>query len=150
MSRDIYQDNNSHRYDDIIDLEHPTSRTHPRMSVQERAAQFAPFAALTGHSAAISETARLTEERPELEPDYQEQLDWQVQQIRTRLEEHPQVEITYFIPDERKAGGSLVTVNGVVIGIDAQGGILRFSEEREIPLQDIVEINGELFDEPEC
>ena len=60
MSRDINQDKIPHRYDDIIDLEHPVSRTHPRMSVQDRAAQFAPFAALTGHAAAIHETARLT------------------------------------------------------------------------------------------
>lgn len=148
MSRDIYQDKNLHRYDDMIDLEHPISRTHPRMSVQDRAAQFAPFAALTGHAAAIHETARHTEERPELEPDYLELLNWQIQQIQKNMSKHPRVEITYFMPDERKEGGRMITACGRVAEIDSNKGVLYLSEEGDFLLKDIVEIRGELFDEP--
>lgn len=140
MKRDIYQNTDKHRYDDMLDMEHPTSRTHPRMSVQERAAQFAPFAALTGHEAAISETARRTEVRPELESDYQELLDYRLKLICQKLEEKPEVEISYFVPDERKAGGSIRTIQGRAQELDQQEGILYLEKGQEICIRDIVAI----------
>ena len=104
-----------HRYDDIIDLPHHTSKKHPRMPLLDRAAQFAPFAALTGHEAAIKETARLTEEEIELDENRKELLDLRLQQLQECLAEQPMVTVTYFKPDEKKAGGAYVSVTGVVL-----------------------------------
>lgn len=94
-------------YDDIIDLPHPMSQKHPRMSMHDRAAQFSPFAALTGHGAAIAETERETAAWTDLEEDEREHLNRQLCILRDRLEERPEVAITYFVPDSRKAGGRL-------------------------------------------
>ena len=86
----------THKYDDIIHLPHPVSRKHPRMSAWNRAAQFSPFAALTGHSDAIQETERLTDEWIELEEDQKTRLNEQLQILREHLPSQPQVEITFF------------------------------------------------------
>ena len=96
--------NNS--YDDIINLPHPVSKNHPQMPLRDRAAQFAPFAALTGHDAAIKETARLTDERLELREEVIAQLNEKINIIRNNIGIEQNVSITYFIPDEKKAGGS--------------------------------------------
>lgn len=81
----MLEDNNNHEYDDIIDLPHPTSRKHPRMSLHDRAAQFAPFAALTGHEAAIKETARLTDRKAELSDEMIAELNDQINIIRDNI-----------------------------------------------------------------
>ena len=104
--------NNS--YEDIINLPHPVSKNHPQMPLRDRAAQFAPFAALTGHDAAIKETARLTDERLELSEEVIAQLNEKINIIRNNIGIEQNVSITYFIPDAKKAGGSYVVCSGVV------------------------------------
>lgn len=108
----------THKYDDIIHLPHHVSVKHPQMSLMNRAAQFSPFAALTGHSAAIRETARLTDSFIELTEDQKEQLDEQLQEFLADLSHHPEAEITYFQPDQRKEGGTYVTIRGNIKKID--------------------------------
>ena len=102
----------SGKYDDIIELPHPTSQNHPRMSLYDRAAQFSPFAALTGHHAAIAETGRLTDRRIELDESEIARVDAELQHLQELLPGRPTVSITYFAPDERKNGGSYQTVTG--------------------------------------
>ena len=83
-------------YDDILHLPHPTSKRHPRMPIADRAAQFSPFAALTGHGAAIEETARVTDRRIELDEDAKEQLDQTLQLLLERIDEQPEITVTWF------------------------------------------------------
>ena len=104
--------NNS--YEDIINLPHPVSKNHPQMPLRDRAAQFAPFAALTGHDAAIKETARLTDERLELSEEVIAQLNEKINIIRNNIGIEQNVSITYFIPDAKKSGGSYVMCSGIV------------------------------------
>ena len=99
----------------MINLPHPVSKVHPQMPIAERAAQFSPFAALTGYGDAVKETARLTDAKIELDEDAKEILDEKLKQIREQIEEHPEIEITYFQPDERKKGGSYITITGISI-----------------------------------
>ena len=98
-------------YDDIIHLQHPTSPKHPRMPLGDRAAQFAPFAALTGYDAAIKETARLTDSQIELDENAKAELDQMLRQIYDQLPDAPSVVITYFEPDRMKSGGYSSTKN---------------------------------------
>ena len=95
------------KYDDIINLPHHVSKRHPQMSMMNRAAQFAPFAALTGHSAAIEETARLTESQQELADEDSEILNHKMAYLREAINEHPTISITYFEPDKRKLVASI-------------------------------------------
>ena len=128
-------------YDDIIALPHPEPRTHPRMSLHDRAAQFSPFAALTGHSAAIAETGRLTDSRITLDESEMARVDAELQHLQELLPSRPTVSITYFVPDERKAGGSYQTVTGTVRRIDTVNGVLLLTDHREIPIADIFDIS---------
>ncbi len=133
----------SHKYDDIIKMEHPTSENHPRMSMHDRAAQFSPFAALTGHSDAIKETTRLTESRMELDENRIEELNNVLLQIEEKLdiiEGSEAVEVTYFVPDKKKDGGAYITVCGNVAKIDRYKRLLIMSDGRIIPTNDIIEI----------
>ena len=120
--------NNS--YDDIINLPHPVSKNHPQMPLRDRAAQFAPFAALTGHDAAIKETARLTDERLELSEEVIAQLN-------------EKINITYFIPDAKKAGGSYVTCSGIVKKIDEYEHTMIMTDQTVIPIEQISDIKCE-------
>lgn len=104
----------THEYDDIISLPHPTSRNHTRMSMYQRAAQFAPFSALTGHNAAINETARLTSRQIELSEYERSILDSKMNLLLQHLNDHPTVTITYFVPDPLKEGGKYTTYTGSV------------------------------------
>ena len=128
-------------YDDIIALPHPEPRTHPRMSLHDRAAQFSPFAALTGHSAAIAETGRLTASRITQDETEIARVDAALQRLRELLPQAPAVSITYFVPDERKAGGSYQTVTGTARRIDTVNGVLLLTDRREIPIADIFDIS---------
>ena len=128
------------KYDDIIDLPHPTSQNHPRMSLYDRAAQFSPFAALTGHSAAIAETGRLTDRRVELDEYEMARVDAELQRLQELLPGGPTASITYFVPDERKNGGSYQTVTGEVKRIDAVTGVIQMTDRREIPIEDVFSI----------
>ena len=130
----------SGKYDDIITLPHPEPRTHPRMSLHDRAAQFSPFAALTGHSAAIAETGRLTASRITLDESEIARVDAALQRLRELLPQAPAVSITYFVPDERKAGGSYQTVTGTARRIDTANGVLLLTDQRAIPIPDILDV----------
>lgn len=133
------------KYDDIISLPHPTSRKRPRMSVQDRAAQFSPFAALTGYDAAIRETARLTEERIELNEYEQAVLDQRITLLQEHLKDLPEVTITYFQPDERKEGGKYHSLTGVVKKIDSYERQLVLADKSKIPIESILNLESELF-----
>ncbi len=130
----------SGKYDDIIALPHPEPRTHPRMSLHDRAAQFSPFAALTGHSAAIAETGRLTDSRITLDESEMARVDAALQRLRELLPQAPAVSITYFVPDERKTGGSYQTITGVVRRIDTVNSVLLLTDQRAIPIPDILDV----------
>lgn len=130
----------SGKYDDIITLPHPEPRTHPRMSLHDRAAQFSPFAALTGHSAAIAETGRLTASRITLDESEMARVDAALQRLQELLPSRPTASITYFVPDERKAGGAYQTVTGTVKRIDTVNGILLLTDQHTIPIADIFDV----------
>lgn len=136
-------------YDDILHLPHPTSKRHPRMPIADRAAQFSPFAALTGHKAAIEETARVTERRIELDEDAKEQLDQTLQLLLERIDEQPEITVTWFSPDKKKAGGQYHTATGKLKRIDTQESRLILTDGNQIPLEDLLEIRSESFqDDP--
>ena len=127
----------SGKYDDIIHLPHPVSTRHARMSRLYRAAQFYPFAALTGYDAVIAETGRLTDTRIELDEGGKALLDEKLQTIREHLEEHPAVKLTVFCPDSRKSGGAYETVTGNVKKIDPVTRILVLTGGEVIPIDRI-------------
>lgn len=128
-------------YDDMLNLPHPTSRRHPRMSLSDRAAQFAPFAALSGHSAALVETARLTERRIELDEDVKAALDLKQQMLMDRIDEHPDVAVTWFQPDGKKNGGRYVTTTGRLKRIDEVERVLVMEDKTTVPLDDVISID---------
>lgn len=132
-------------YDDIIHLPHHVSATRPHMPITDRAAQFSPFAALTKHGDAIVETARLTQERKELTEDAKADIELRLNLLAKQIASQPQVSITYFQPDEMKDGGSYITVAGIVIKIDVYDHIVVMQDKIKIPIENIFEINGELF-----
>lgn len=132
-----------HPYDDIIHLPHHRSAAHPPMSRHDRAAQFSSFAALKGHGEAIRETARLTDQKRELDEYEKEELDNKLQAIA----ENPgmEVTITYFQPDEKKTGGTYLTVSGQVIKMDLYRQTVVLTGEKAIPVEQICEIESRLF-----
>ena len=130
----------SGQYDDIIRLPHPDSPKHPRMPLYDRAAQFSPFAALTGHSAAIAETGRLTDRRVELDEYEMTRVDAELQCLQELLPGRPTASITHFVPDERKNGGSYQTVTGEVKRIDAVNGVIQMTDWQCIPIADVFSI----------
>ncbi|MDD4767079.1 MAG: hypothetical protein PHF87_05775 [Desulfotomaculaceae bacterium] len=132
-------------YDDIINLPHHTSATRPRMSAHDRAAQFSPFAALTGYHAAINETARLTDQRIELDEYSKADLNQRLGLIQDQMDQQPEVSITYFQPDKKKSGGAYITAGGCVKKIDEYERTVLMQDATKIPIDDILEINGDLF-----
>lgn len=125
-------------YEDIISLPHHVSVSHPHMLLQDRAAQFAPFAALTGHDAAVKETARLTQERRDLDEGIKSILDEKLRNILDILpEKQPHITVTYFCPDERKTGGAYVTVTGKVKKIDCYEHSIVMTDNRQIPIEEV-------------
>ena len=132
-------------YDDIIRLPHHVSQNHPQMPLCERAAQFAPFAALTGYEAAAGETARLTSERRELDAQEAAELNRRLTTLIDHLPDHPEVTVEYFVPDDQKAGGAYVTVTGRVRHISVPEKTLVLEDGAEIPLDDIVSMTGGIF-----
>ena len=133
------------KYNEIMGLSHHVSKTRPQMPMSDRAAQFAPFAALTGYDAAIKETGRLTDERIELDVEALSALDMKYQLLMEALDEAPEVTITYFQPDERKAGGKYVSAVGAVKKIDDFERRITMRDGAKIPMDDVLSIEGELF-----
>jgi len=127
----------SHRYDDIIDLPHHVSERHPPMPLIDRAAQFSPFAALTGYDAAIVETARLTEEKRELSEDGKRTINERLNELRLRLPADPGVTVVFFEADGRKSGGRYQTATGAVKKLDEHRGVLYLADGTAVPFDDI-------------
>ena len=132
-------------YEDIINLMHHTSTSRPRMSAHDRAAQFSPFAALTGYDTAIAETARLTDTRVELDEYSKADLNEKLCIIQDQMDLQPEVSITYFQPDKIKSGGAYITANGCVKKIDEYEHAVVMQDATRIPIDDIFEIDGEIF-----
>ena len=139
--------NNTHKYDDIINLPHYTSSKRPRMAMIDRAAQFSPFAALTGYDAAVKETARLTKERVELDEYQKSALNERLQILQERLSNAPVISITYFVPDERKSGGAYCTETGIIKKIDSYERAVIMRSGTHIPIDEIIGIEGDLFNQ---
>jgi hypothetical protein len=137
------EDEVNHDYDDIITLPHYELKHHPRMSMWNRAAQFAPFAALTGYDAAIQESGRLTDEWIDLGELGNEELNRKMELMVSMLPEHPSVTIEYFVPDKHKAGGSYQTSTGNVKRIDEYEKCIEFTDGKKIPLEVIRDIKIE-------
>jgi len=133
------------KYDDIINLPHHTSSKRPRMSMIDRAAQFSPFAALTGYDAAVKETARLTDQCIELDEYSKAALDERLRLVQEHLKEYPEVTITYFQPDERKDGGAYLSVIGSIKKIDTYEKCVVMMDKQKIPIDEIFGIDGDLF-----
>ena len=127
-------------YSDIINLPHHVSKNHPQMPMEARAAQFAPFAALTGYDAVINETARLTDRQVELEEYDNERLNRIFSELMDCLEEHPVVTVSYFKPDEHKAGGTYVTVTGQLKKVDTYEQIMKMEDGTAIPIGNIMDL----------
>ena len=136
-------------YDDIISLPHHESAKHPKMPALDRAAQFMPFAALTGHNAAVMETERLTDSRMELDEMKKEELNEHLQFIKEQLLQKPQISITYFLPDTQKNGGAYLTITGTVRKIEQTRHQFIMENGTVIPMDDIYEIESALFDNDE-
>nr|WP_312372952.1 hypothetical protein [Lachnoclostridium sp.] len=133
-------------YDDIINLPHHVSATRPHMTAIDRAAQFSPFAALTGHGAAIKETARLTDERVEIDEYIKDALSDRLQIIADRMKENPEIVITYFQPDAKKNGGAYVTTISTAKKIDEYERVLVMTDGTAIPIDEIISIEGQVFE----
>ncbi|MDE5910240.1 MAG: YolD-like family protein [Lachnospiraceae bacterium] len=138
-------DFNSSCYDDIIRLPHHISETHPQMTIRNRAAQFSPFAALSGYEDALEETERLTHRRAALAEDAKAALDEKLQRIQKEITACPKVTVTYFVPDERKAGGAYKSVLGKIKKIDRYEKLLVMDNGTKIPMEEITEIEGTIF-----
>lgn len=135
------------KYDDIINLPHHTSPQRQRMPIRDRAAQFAPFAALTGYDGVIEETARLTDAEDTSSEESAAILDRKLRLLDTIAGEHPYVEITYFIPDERKSGGRYDTVYGYLKMIDVNEGCIVLADKRKISFDKIRSLDSTAFND---
>ncbi len=132
-------------YDDIINLPHHTSAKRPRMSREMRAAQFSPFAALTGHDEAIEETARLTDKQIELDETAKNILNDKFSFLIDNILSQPEITVTYFIPDAHKEGGAYVDYTGNLRKYDYHSKLLHFSDGTQIQAYDIIEMKSEIF-----
>ena len=133
------------KYADIINLPHHVSANRPLMSMADRAAQFSPFAALTGYDAAIHETGRLTDDKIELDEETLNILNMKLRLLVDSLDDEPEVTFTYFKPDERKAGGAYLEVTGTVKKVDDFERLIVMQNGTKMPMDDILNIEGEIF-----
>ena len=132
-------------YEDIVDLPHHVSRKHPQPTMADRAARFAPFAAITGYEEMLLEEARVTEERIDLDEGALALLNEKLNMIQEFLDEEPEVTITYFEPDKKKAGGAYVSITGVVKRIDEYEHFVIMTDSKKIRIEDIYAIGSDLF-----
>jgi hypothetical protein len=136
-------------YDDIIHLPHHVSKRHSQMSLYNRAAQFAPFAALTGYEEAIIETARLTAPKVDMMEDNQQLLDRKLALLSYSLREQPTVSITYFQPDKKKTGGQYLTITGVIKCIRDSERVILMADGKRVSIDTIINIDGDIFSSEE-
>ena len=136
-------------YDDIINLPHYVSKKHPQMSIEARSAQFAPFSALTGYDEAIKETARLTDKRIEIDDGLKIILNNKLQYILKNLKLKPEIIFTYFVYDDKKIGGKYVEKIGVVKKIDMVEQYVILIDKTKIPILEIINITGKIFNSME-
>ena len=132
-------------YADIIHLPHHVSQKHPQMPMLDRAAQFAPFAALTGYDDSIAETGRLTTERRELSEQEQAELNRRFDFLISRLKGSSEVDIVHFVPDERKSGGGYQSVTGSIKTISLPERMITLNSGQVIHFDDILDITGTVF-----
>jgi len=132
-------------YDDIINLPHHVSTKYPQMSLEARSAQFAPFAALTGYDDAIEETGRLTTEKIDLDEEIKNKINEKIKLIKNNLSSYPKVSVKYFVPDLKKEGGSYATISGVVKKVDEYRQTIIMDDNREILIEEIVDISGDML-----
>lgn len=137
--------NNDHQYDDIIDLPHHVSKKHKQLEKDSYAAQFSPFAALTGYDGIVSEAARLTDERIELGETDLEILSMKLQIIAEHIKERPEITFTFFLKDEKKSGGSYLAKTGNVKQINDVERLLLFTDGSKLPIDDVVDMQGEIL-----
>ena len=128
-----------------MSLPHHVSKTRSQMPMSDRAAQFAPFAALTGYDDAVKETGRLTDDKIELEESSLNELNAKIQLLRENLADVPEITFTYFKPDERKAGGAYLTTTGTVKKLDDYERLIVLQNGTKLPMDDIWDINGDIF-----
>ena len=133
------------KYEDIINLEHHISEKHMQMSKAARAAQFAPFSALTGYDTAIKATARLTDERIEIDEGLKTILNNKLQIILHNIKSNPEITFTYFLQDNKKQGGKYIIIKGSVKKIDITNGYIILSDKTKIIINDIINITGTIF-----
>ena len=133
------------KYNEIMGHPHHVSKTRPQMPMSDRAAQFAPFAALTGYDAAIKETGRLTDEKIEMDEEALNILNMKFQVLVDSMDDEPEVTFTYFKPDERKAGGAYIEVTGRVKKVDDFERRIVMQNGTKMPMDDILNIEGDIF-----
>ena len=133
------------KYDTIINLPYNGVKNHTKMTLEERSAQFAPFAALTGYDGQIKEKARITNERIEIDEDIKALLDTKIQIIKENISNDSKVEITYFVPDNKKNGGEYVSIIDIVREIDNFNRFIVMENNIKIPINEIIDINGDMF-----
>lgn len=134
------------KYDDIVNLPHYESKTHKHMSLYDRAAQFAPFAALTGYGEAINETGRIVESRRDLDESEKEYLNYQINILKEYANSLLQITIVYFVPDQKKSGGMYKSYSGVLKRIDEDNLEFIFKDKTKIKIENIVEIISDKFE----
>lgn len=133
------------KYDDIINLQHHVSTRHPRMSLEQRSAQFAPFAALTGYEGQVKESARLTDKKIEIDEELKTILDMKIQILQNRIKESPEIEITYFVSDRKKDGGEYINKKIIIKKIDKYNQEIITNDNFKIPINEIISIDSDIF-----
>lgn len=132
-------------YDDIINLPHHVSERHPQMPIQDRAAQFSPFAALTGYEGKVKEAARLTDKKIELTEEQRAILDERLYLLEDILPDHPEVTFTYFLPDLRKEGGAYTTITGKLKKLDRVERTIVLTNGVSIPVENLLQVEGRIW-----
>ena len=136
----------SNKYDHIINLPHHISEKRPRMPMIDRAAQFAPFAALTGYDDAVKETGRLTDKATELSEYVKANINNKLRIVMECVDIQPEINITYFVPDSKKSGGAYISVTGIVKSVEEYERSVILTDKIVIPMDRIYAIEGEIFD----
>lgn len=139
--------NNENKYNDIINRPHHVSDRHPPLSKASYAAQFSPFAALTGYDGIVSEAARITDEKPDLDEEAKERLSRKLAVVLKHIADKPIINITYFLPDRKKDGGKAVTVRGTIKRYDELEKVICMADGVRIPIGSLMEISGEIIEE---